>query len=188
VGGVAGTADAATITWPLAGAHARVRGDLGEPDLIAIAAGTTVVTGRPVVRPPGGYAVVTSGPYRSPTIHQLRTGSSVVGEQAALGDGLTYTGVASGGGFEDQLYVVPTRDGGRVGGRPAVVSSLFGGNATIAWEPAPGLVAYVGYSGAELDADAVAALRRLAGRVRTLTDAQWRALDPQTIDQVNEPN
>jgi hypothetical protein len=44
-----------------------------------------------------------------------------------------------------------------------------------------------GYSGAELDADAVAALRRLATRTRPLDGTQWRATEPQTIDQVNDP-
>jgi len=67
------------------------------------------------------------------------------------------------------------------------VSPVFGGNATIAWKPSPGVVAYVGYSGAQLDGKAIAALRRLAGRARALTNTQWQALNPQTIDQTNEP-
>jgi hypothetical protein len=187
VGGVPGTAAAGMVTWPLAGAYARVRGDIGEAGLIEVAAGTTVVGGRPTVRPPAGYTVVTSGPYRPPTVHELRYGSAAVGEEATLGNGLTYTGVISGGGFEDQLYVVHTDDGGSVDGRPAVVSSLFGGNATLAWEPTPGVVGFVGYSGAQLDGAAVAALQRLAAQTRALTNDQWRATHPQVVDQVNEP-
>jgi hypothetical protein len=70
---------------------------------------------------------------------------------------------------------------------PAVVSSVFGGNATLAWEAAPGRIAYVGYSGALHDDDATAALRRLAGRARLLTGAQWQALGPQAVEQVNDP-
>jgi hypothetical protein len=131
--------------------------------------------------------VVSAGPYRPPALHEVRYGSGELAEQAALGNGLTYTGVISGGGFEDQLYAVHADGGGLVGGRPAVVSSVSGGNATLAWEPVPGVVAYVGYSGAELDDEAVAALRRLAGRVRTLTTAEWRAMNPQTFDQPGEP-
>jgi hypothetical protein len=187
VDGAIGKAEAGAVTWPVAGAYARIRGDLTETELIAIAAGTTVGNGRPAVHPPAGYTVVSTGPYRPPTIHEARYGSPSVAEQAALGDGLTYTGVASGGGFEDQLYAIRTDDGGLVNGRPAVVSPVFGGNATIAWEPSPGVVAYVGYSGAQLDGKAIAALRRLAGRARALTNTQWQALNPQTIDQTNEP-
>jgi hypothetical protein len=130
---------------------------------------------------------VATGPYRPPTIHELRYGSTAVGEQAALGDGLTYTGVTSGGGFEDQLYAVPTDNGGLVNGKPAVVSPVCGGNATLAWEPTPGVVAYNGYSGSLLDAKAITALHRLAGQARALTSTEWQATHPQTIDQINEP-
>jgi hypothetical protein len=186
VDGVVGEADSGMVTWPVAGAYARIRGDLSEAELVAIAARTTVVTGRPTVLAPAGYTVVATGPYRPPTIHELRYGSAEVGEQAALGDGLTYTGVTSGGGFEDQLYAVPTATGGPVHGRPAVVSSVFGGNATLAWEPTPGVVAYVGYSGSRLD-EAIAALHRLAGQTRALTSTEWQATHPQTVDQINEP-
>jgi hypothetical protein len=139
------------------------------------------------VDPPAGFTVVARGPYRSPAVHQLRYASAAVGEQAALGAGLTYTGVTSGGGFEDQLYAVPTTDGGLVHGRPSVVSSVSGGNATLAWEPAPGLVAYVGYSGGTPGAETVAALHRLATRTRALSHAEWRAAGPLTVDQTNEP-
>ena len=64
---------------------------------------------------------------------------------------------------------------------------MFGGNATLAWEPTPGLVAYVGYSGAPLDDKAITALQRLAARARVVTDTQWQAINPQTIDQTNDP-
>lgn len=187
VGGVIGKAEGGMVMWPVAGAYARIRGDLSEAELIAIAGRTTVVAGRPVVRQPAGYAVVSTGPYRPPTIHQIRYGSAWVGEQEALGNGLTYTGVTSGGGFEDQLYAAQTDDAGPVHGRQAVVSTVFGGNATLAWEPAPGIVAYLGYSGSQLDDEAVAALRRLAERSRALTSSEWRATNPQIIDQINEP-
>jgi hypothetical protein len=187
VGGVTGLAATGTVTWPVAGRHARIRGDQSEADLIAIAARTTVAAGHPAVDPPAGFAVVATGPYRPPTIHERRFGSSTVGEGDALGDGLTFTGVASGGGYEDLFYTLAVRDGQPVDGRPTVVSSAFGGNATIAWEPAPGLIAFVGYSGSETTDAAVAALQRLAGQTRPLTVAQWREAGAQTVDQTNEP-
>jgi hypothetical protein len=187
VGGTAGTAAPGMVTWPAAGRHARVRGDLSESELIAIGARTTIVAGRPAVRPPAGYAVAAAGPYRSPTIHEIRYGTAELGEQGALGNGLTYTGVARGGGFEDLLYAAHTSVGGRVGGKRAVLSSVFGGNGALAWEPAPGVLAYVGYSGASLTDEAVAALQRLAGRARAIGDGRWQASGPQTVDQSNEP-
>jgi hypothetical protein len=187
VGGVTGSAATGSVTWPVGGGHARVRGDLAEADLVAIAARTRVEAGRPAVDPPAGLAVVTTGPYRAPSVHETRFGSASVGESAALGDGLTFTGVTSGGGYEDVMYTRTTRDGGPVGGRPAVVSDAFGGNGTIAWEPAPGLVAYIGYSGSLMDDAAVAALRRLADRARPMTAAQWAEAGANVTDQTNTP-
>jgi len=187
VGRATGAAAPGMVTWPIAGAYARVRGDLPESALIAIGAHTTVVDKRPAVKPPSGYRVAAVEPYRAPEVHEVRYGTTDLGEQAALGSGLTFTGVARGGGYEDLLYESVTQGGGAVDGRSAVVSSVFGGNGALAWEPTPGVVAYVGYSGASLDDTAVAALRRLAGRSRPLTDAQWRATGPTQADQTNEP-
>jgi hypothetical protein len=186
VGRVVGAAGDGVVVWPLGRAYARIRGDLDEADLLAIAARTTVASGRPAVSPPAGYAVVSTSPYRPPLIRETRYGSADVGEQAALGGGLFYTAVAHGAGLEDQFFALGTRDAGLVHGMPAVVSSMLAGNATLAWEPAPGVVAFVGYSGAELDDEAIAALRRLAGRARIVADAQWRATGPQMSYQVNE--
>ena len=176
------------VTWPVAGAHARVRGDLPAAQLTAVAAGTTIADRRPRVRPPAGLAVVSAGPYRSPAVQEIRYGTHVLGEQDALGHGLTFTGIAGGGGLEDQLYAVDTdSDGGLVGGRPAVVTSELGGNAAIAWEPVPGVVAFIGYSGGQLTDEAAAALHRLAGRARILTTEQWQDFSPVTVDQTNPP-
>jgi hypothetical protein len=188
VNGIAGLAGTGVVTWPLAKGYARVRGDLDQATLLAIAARTTVSARRPQVRPPAGYAVVWSGPYRATTIHEVRYGSGEVGEGEALGNGLTYTGLTNGGGgFEDQLYGQGSTPGGRVGGAPAVLSRVAGGNATLAWEVAPGMVAYIGYSGAALDDAAAAALLRLAERARLVSLADWWFSQPQTIRQVNEP-
>jgi hypothetical protein len=187
IGTATGLAGGGAVVWPVAGAHARVRGDLAEPELVAIAACTTAIAGRPTVDAPAGYSVVSTGPYRPPVIHEARYGSADVAEQQALGNGLTYTGVTSGGGFEDQLYAVGAASGVPVHNRPTVVSSVLGGNATLAWEPAPGMVAYVGYSGAELGDKAIAALQRLAARSRILSGTQWRSTGPAILDQLNEP-
>jgi len=69
--------------WPVAGAHARIRGDLTETELIAIAAGTTVGNGgRPFTRPPDTRWCRPDVP--APDIHEARYGGSSVAEQAAL--------------------------------------------------------------------------------------------------------
>lgn len=187
VGGAAGVVAGNVLTWPVGGAYARVRGDLPEADLVAIGACTSVVADEPAVNPPAGFIVAGAGPYRPVTIAEVRYGSAGLGEAEALGGGLTFTGVARGGGFEDQLYAVGADDGGLVDGHPAVVSKVFGGNGGLGWEPAPGVVAYVGYSGAVLNGDAVAALRRLAARTRPLSAAEWKAINPTVSDQTNEP-
>jgi hypothetical protein len=106
IGGVTGVASGGAVTWSLAGGYARVRGDLSEAELVAVAAGTSIVGGQPVVRPP-------------------------------------------------------------------------------AWEPAPGVVTYVGYSSSSVTPSAAAALERLARRGRLLTAAEWRAIRAQLIEEVD---
>lgn len=187
VGRASGRAGPSSVTWPVGGGYARIRGDLAEAELIAIATDTTVVAGHPATNPPAGYLVAGGGPYRPPSLHEVRYATGDVGERETLGGGLTFTGVGRGGGFEDQLYATPASDGGLIGGRPSVLSAVFGGNGAIAWEPSPGVVAYIGYSGSEWGEQAAAALRRLAGRARPLSDAQWQALRPAVADQTNEP-
>lgn len=188
VNGTAATAFGASVTWPLAKAYARIRGDLDQAALLAIAERTTVARGRPRVRPPAGYRVVWSGPYRATSVHEVRYGSEDVGEAAALGGGLTYTGITSGGGgFEDQLYLQGSTPGGLVLDAAARLSTVAGGNATLAWELQPGMVAYVGYSGAAVDDRAAAALHRLAARAWPMSLADWWLGNHQIIYQVNEP-
>jgi hypothetical protein len=181
------TYDAApgSLVWRIGGGYARVRGDLPQQDLTAIAAATTVTGGRPVVRPPAGFHVVASTPAVSPVIAEARYGSAALGEGAALGDGLTFTGVCLGGGFEDQLYAVGLTSTLTVRGVPAVASQVVPGNGGLAWEMSPGVVAYVGYSGVPLDGAAVAALRRLAEHSRPLTAAGWQVTSPVVIQQSN---
>jgi len=181
-----GTAADRQVVWPLGNAHARVRGDLGTGALLAIAARTSIVRGRSVVRPPRGYVVTGSLPYRPREVHEVRYRDR--GGLGAYGTrlGFVYTGVLRAGGFEDQLYVRGADPAGTVHRWPAVVSMLMGGNATVAWSPVPGLVAYLGYSGGTYDATAKAALTCLAGRSRPLSAAEWRATTPAVVPQRND--
>ncbi|MFJ9011659.1 hypothetical protein [Streptomyces canus] len=187
VGRVTGRAVEGEVTWPIAGAYARVRGDLPRSELIGIAAATTVTSaGRPEVAPPSGLSVTATGPSRPHYVREARYGSDRVGESDELSGGLTFTGVARCGGIEDRLYEGGAQASGPVHGKPAVVTTALGGNGVLAWEPRPGLVAYVGYSGAALDESAIAALHRIAEHTRLVSAEQWQDTGPQTIDQVND--
>ncbi|MEU0680123.1 MULTISPECIES: hypothetical protein [Streptomyces] len=186
VGDVTALARDGEIVWPLAGSYARVRGDLPQSQLLRVAAATVVRSGRPVVTPPSRLSLVSTGSIRPHVLREARYGSDEVGEAEELSRGLTFTGVARCGGIEDLLYAADTQASGTVHGKPAVVTSEFGGNGALLWEPAPGVIAYVGYSGAPLDQGAVAALHRLAERTRLMSAQQWQATGPTTVDQVND--
>jgi hypothetical protein len=179
------TAKAGQITWRIGGGYARVRGDLPKATLVRIAAATTVTAGRPEVEPPPGLSVTAAGTARARDMREVRYGSDSVGEAAALSSGVTFTGVVRCGGFEDQLYVAGARAAGTVHGKPAVVTSALIGDGLLAWQPAPGVVAYVGYSGAPLTEATIAALHRIAERTRLLNPRQWQTAEPQTNDGVN---
>ena len=187
VGSVSGISGPGFILWPLGNGQARIRGDLPQADLVHIAELTTVVAGQPQVAPPAGFRVIARAPSRLPLIHEVRYGSSDLGVGRALGDGLTYTGLTSGGGFEDALYAEGATPAGTVHGAAAVLSSVQGGNGTLAWESSPGVVAYVGWSGAPVNAKTVTALRTLAEGAYILTPNQWLAAKPQLDDQENNP-
>jgi len=187
VGSASGISGPGFILWPLGNGSARIRGDLPQADLVHLAELTTVVAGQPQVRPPAGFRVIASLPSRLPLVHEIWYGSSGLGVGPALGDGLTYTALTSGGGFEDALYAAGATPAGTVHGEPAVLSSVQGGNGTLAWEPSPGVVAYVGWSGAPVSAKAVTALRTLAEGAYILTPSQWLATKPQLVDQENNP-
>ncbi len=186
VGGVSGRVEGNAVIWPVGTGYARVRGDLGQALLVSIAAHTSVPGGHPAVDPPSGLQVVRTGPYRPLVVSEARYDADQLGEGGTLG-GLVFTGMTTGGGYDDQLFSWPAEDSGTVDGHPAVVSAVFGGNAALAWEPVPGTIAYVGYSGALSDARTTAALHRLAARARILTADQWRRTGPAVLDQPNEP-
>jgi hypothetical protein len=179
------TVKAGQITWRIGGGYARVRGDLPKAELLRIAAATTVTAGRPEVEAPSGLSVTAAGTARARDMREIRYGTDSVGEAAALASGVTFTGVVRCGGFEDQLYVAGARAAGTVRGKPAVVTSTLIGDGLLAWEPAPGVVAYVGYSGAPLTDAAIAALHRIAERTRLLDPRQWQTAEPQANDGVN---
>jgi hypothetical protein len=136
---------------------------------MAVAAATIIVSGRPEVEPPPGLSVTATGTSRPPHIYEARYSSTETGEANELSGGLTFTGVARCGGLEDQLYATHVQTAGTVHGKPAVITSAFGGNGA-----------------AQLDEGAVAALRRLAARTRLLSPVQWQATGPTTSDQAND--
>jgi hypothetical protein len=73
-----------------------------------------------------------------------------------------------------------------VHGRAAVATVTTGGNRAVAWEVAPGTIAYLGYSGPEFAPQTVDVLRQLASRARPLCGRQWRASSPQRTEQRND--
>ena len=157
--------------------------------VMALAAATSVVDGRPVVSLPASmrnYAVVASATARPPVIRSARYGCEALGEGTTLG-GLCYTGLATSPGFEDALYARGYEPGPLVRGQPSVASGVGGGSTTLAWEPRPGVVAFVAYSGpAGPGPKQVEALARLAERSSLLSPAEWAATGAQTGDQTND--
>lgn len=182
-----GTAVAAGFVWPIAGVYARIRGDLPQADLVRLALGTSVVAGRPAVRrPPAGYSVVLAAPYRSASIREVRYHATELGVATGRLGGLVSTGLLTdGAGFEDRMYALSATDVGRVHGQPAVAATMVGDRRTVAWEVAPGTVAYLAYSGTDSD-QVIDVLRQLAGQSRPVCGRQWQANAPQRSWQRND--
>lgn len=178
-----------TLVASRPGGRILVRGaSLDADEVTAIANATGIVDGRPVVSLPesmANYAVIARGPERPAVIHETRYGCDAVGEAGTLG-GLCYTGLTTSPGFESAVYSHGYQPGPLVQGHPSVVSTVGGGNATLAWEPQPGLVAYVGYSGAALAREQIDALTRLANRSTLISPAEWSASRPQVVTQAND--
>jgi hypothetical protein len=174
------------VIWGLAGATARIRGDLAAADLNVLARRVSVSSGKPQLVPPPGYVVVFTGPYRAPVIQEAGYGSAAAGEEAALGASWIHTGLVEGGGFEDALYAAGARPAAAVNNQASMLSGVREGDGLLSWELAPGRVAFVAYGGGrQLDASAEAALHRLAWRTTIITAAEWRATAPIAIDQSN---
>lgn len=185
IGGRAGTVGLGVVTWRTGPVRvARVRGDLSEGELLAIARAVRIAsTGRPTAVLPDGLRVVWDGPYHPPVEREARYGAAEVGEASVLGDGLVFTSVQTGAEFEDGLFAAPAgvRPAGTIRGHPALAAPAPG-NGVLAWEIRPGTVALVGWSGAPFGDGPIAALRRLAEHARSATPSAWQDLRPQRID------
>ena len=178
-----------TLVVPQTGGSILVRSaSLDAQEITAIGDATQIINGRPVVTLPdsmaANYQVVAVGTVRPAVIHETSYGCDEVGEAATL-TAHCYTGLTTSPGFENALYTVGFQPGPLVHGHPSVISTVGGGNATLAWEPQPGLVAYVGYSGPALANEQIAALARLAERATTISPAQCLATHPQIGQQDN---
>jgi hypothetical protein len=165
-----------------------VRGiGLSEDDITAIADSTTIVDGQPVVTNTpelANFEITAADSLRPRRTHESRYGCDALGEQAALG-ALCYAGLTTGPGFQAALYGADFRPGPDVNGHLTVVSTVGGGNGTLAWEPTPGLIAYVGYSGSSLGEEQIEAMARLAARATISPPEAWQATQPQVVTQNN---
>jgi hypothetical protein len=174
--------DEQVLVWPLAGSHAQIVGDLGQAELADLAMTITVAAGKPHLPALDGFTAAPTITYRPPVVHEMRYGTNDLGHASTLGGGLVHTGVMSGAEFESMAFESHAKPAGFVRGKPAIYSDVQGGNGTLAWESAPGQVAYIGYSGAETSARAIEALRAMADKGRLLTPAQWEAKDRYSVD------
>lgn len=168
------------LAWPLGGSHAQIVGDLGQATLENLALRVTAEGGKPHFSALDGFAVVATTPYRSPVVHEMHYDALALAHESRLGDGLVLTGVTSAASFESLAFEAHAKPAGLVRGKPAIFTEGLGGNGTLAWEPAPGevhYIGYIGYSGTMSSADAIEALRGLADKGRLLTPAQWETKD-----------
>ncbi|MEP7193069.1 MAG: hypothetical protein ABI903_09415 [Actinomycetota bacterium] len=170
-------AGAQLLVWPLAGLHAQIVGDLGQARLADLAMSIRIERGEPHLAASNGFATAATIPYRPTVVHEMRYGTADLGQRSELGDGLLYTGVLQGASFESQVLEARAEPAGLVRGRPAVYAEAKGRNGTLAWEPAPGEVAYIGFSGPPAPAGSIEVLRALADQGRALTPAQWQTKD-----------
>ena len=173
--------EAGGIVWPLNGKFARIRSDLGRSAMAALAARVSIRSGRPALTGLAkGYRVIVSEPYRAPVVTESRYTDSLRVDSGPI-DGLIYSEVVIGGAsFEEALYSEITVPGGTISGHPAVRSPVGGGSATLAWEVAPGIVAFVGYAGGLVPSAATPSLTELARGGALLSRAQWTATHPST--------
>jgi hypothetical protein len=169
--------DLRRLVWPIAGSHAQIVGDLSQTELADLAMSMSIGGGRPQLTGVDGFAATATIPYRPSVVHEMRYSTADLGQLGTLGDGLVYTGTLSGASFESQVFEVQPQPAGMVRGKPAVYAQVKGRNGTLAWEPVPGEVAYIGFSGSPARTDPIEALRGLADKGRALTPAQWQTKD-----------
>ncbi len=171
------------IVWPIDGKYAGIHGDL-RTRLAEIAGQVSVRHGRPAMdHPPPGLRVVAAEPYRAPVVAESRYDSSRLNSGPI--DGLIFTDVLRCASFEDALFVEGVSPGGNIGGHPAVMSSVGGGSAALAWEPTPGSIVLVGYSGGLAVPASTVSLVDLARGGRLLDHRQWTATHPSVIKDTN---
>jgi hypothetical protein len=170
------------------GGTVRVRAvGLTPAEVSGIGDATQVVDGRPAVTLSSlpEFSVVASGSWTPSTVREARYGCDAVGEIDT--QGLCYAGLTFSPGFEDALLEAGFQPGPLVAGRPSAVSTVAGGSGTLAWEPRPGVIAYIGYSAMPLvsETSTVDAMARVAERVRLLSPDEWTATNPMTVTQTN---
>ncbi len=171
------------IVWPIGGKYAGIHGDL-RTMLATIAGRVSLRHGRPVMdHPPSRFRVVAAEPFRAPVVAESRYDSSRLNSGPI--DGLIFTDVLRCASFEDALFVEGVSPGGNIGGHPAVVSSVGGGSATLAWEPTPGSIVLVGYSGGLAVPASTVSLVDLARGGRLLDHRQWTATHPSVVKDTN---
>lgn len=185
VGSVTGYVDGfGGIVWPIGARFAGIRGDLGRTTLAAIAGQVSIRHDRPAMdHPPSRFRVVASEPYRAPLVAESRYNSLRVNSGPI--DGLIFTDVLRCASFEEALFVESLSPGGNIGGHPAEVSSVGGGTAALAWEPTPGSIVLVGYSGELAPPASTASLIDLARGGRLLDRRQWAATHPTVVKDTN---
>lgn len=162
-------------------------GNLPDGEMVRVADAVSIVDGRPVVADglltgDRAYEVVAAGPTRPSMVAEARYGCDSLGESDDLG-GLCYAGLTASQGFETALFEAGFTAGPDLDGHPTAVSGVGGGNGTLAWEIHPGVIAFVGYSGAAMGPDQIEALHRLASRFELLSPAAWAATGPQVVEQ-----
>jgi hypothetical protein len=121
-------------------------------------------------------------PYRASELHEIRYDGPPLGAAGAT-LGFVYTGVVREAALEDQLFAGRVTPAGTVHGEAAVATAALGGSGVLAWAPAPGTVAYIGYSGPSLGHAEVQAMSCLARSARPLTQAAWHGTHPQVVDE-----
>ena len=170
------------------GGTLRVRAvGLTPAEISGIGDATQVVDGRPLVTLSSlpEFSVVASGSWTPSTVRAARYGCVEVGEIDT--QGLCYTGLTFSPGFEDALFKAGFQPGPLVAGRPSAISTIGGGSGTLAWEPRPGVVAYIGYSANPpvSEPSTVDAMARLAERAQILSPDEWTATNPAVSTQTN---
>jgi hypothetical protein len=175
----------ARLVWPLGGSYAQIVGDQERSTLADLAMRITVEAGKPHLKSPEslttqhGFVAAMTIPYASALVHEMRYRASDLRQETKFGDANLYTGVLTGAAVESEAYQVHARAAGLVRGRPAIYVAVPGSHRTLAWEPVPGEVMYIGVSGAETTSTRVTieALRALADTGKAVTATQWLTKD-----------